>query len=145
MTSFFHRFLFDFCSELGSPKPQKSLKFRVLYISFLFFTLFKIRSIFNPILVPTWLHFPSQNPLKSIQKSILKGIDFLIDFDIDFKTSQDGPKTAQDGDPSAKTVPRAPQDGSKMAPSGAKSWIFLGIFRSWPPRAPKASPISLQE
>ena len=84
MTSFFHRFLFDFCSELGLPKLQKSLKCRLFYSSFLFFTLFKIRSILNPILVPTWLHFPSQNPLKSFQKSILKGIDFLIDFCIDF-------------------------------------------------------------
>ena len=65
LNSFFHRFLFDFYSELGPPKPQKSLKFRLFYNSFLFFTLFKIRSILNPILVPTWLHFPSQNPPKS--------------------------------------------------------------------------------
>ena len=96
LTSFLHRFLFDFYSELGPPKLQKSLKIHLLYNRFLFFTLFKIRSIFNPILVPTWLHFPSQNPSKSLQKPILKGIDFLIDFDIDFKTAQEGPKTAQD-------------------------------------------------
>ena len=38
----------------------------------------------NHFLVPTWLHFPSQNPPKSHQKSILKGIDFLIAFGIDF-------------------------------------------------------------
>ena len=44
----------------------------------------KLTSIFDPILVPTWLHFPSQNPPKSYQKSILKGIDFLIDCCIDF-------------------------------------------------------------
>ena len=28
----------------------------------------KLTSIFEPILVPTWLHFPSQNPPKSFQK-----------------------------------------------------------------------------
>ena len=40
--------------------------------------------IFGSILVPTWLHFGSQNPPKSSQKSIPKGINFLIDFYIDF-------------------------------------------------------------
>ena len=83
LTSFLHRFLFDFYSELGPPKPQKSLKFRLFYNRFLFFTLLKIRSIFNPILVPTCFHFPSPNPSKSLQKPILKGIDFLIDFGTD--------------------------------------------------------------
>ena len=36
------------------------------------------------MLVPTWLHFGSQNPPKSSQKSIPRGINFLIDFYIDF-------------------------------------------------------------
>ena len=40
--------------------------------------------IFGSILVPTWLHFGSQNPPKSSQKSIPRGINFLIDFYIDF-------------------------------------------------------------
>ena len=40
--------------------------------------------IFGSILVPTWLHFGSQNPPKSSQKSIPRGIKFLIDFYIDF-------------------------------------------------------------
>ena len=57
--------------------------------------------------------FSFKNPLKSLQKQILKGIDFLIDFDIDFKTAQDGPKTPQDGAPSAKKAPRGPQDKGK--------------------------------
>ena len=92
-------------------------------------------------MVPTCLHFSSKNPPKSLQKPILKGIDFLIDFDIDFKTAQEGPKTAQDGDPSAKTAPRGPQDGPKMAPRGPKSWdvfsCFFDLGRQEPPRAPR--------
>ena len=134
------RFWVDFCSQLGPPNPQKSLKFRLFYNSFLFFTLFKIRSIFNPILVPTWLHFPSQNPSKSLQKPILKGIDFLIDFDIDFKTAQEGPKTAQDGDPSAKTAPRGPQDGPKMAPRGPKSSDRIRVFSILAAKSPQGPP-----
>ena len=37
-------------------------------------------------MVPTWLHFPSQNPSKSSRKSIPRCIEFLIDFGIDFFT-----------------------------------------------------------
>ena len=40
--------------------------------------------IWGSILVPTWLHFGSQNPPKSSQKSIPRCIKFLIDFGIDF-------------------------------------------------------------
>ena len=39
---------------------------------------------FWSILVPTCLHFPSQNSPKSLQKPILKAIEFLIDFLINF-------------------------------------------------------------
>ena len=39
---------------------------------------------FGSILVPTWLHFGSQNLQKSSQKSIPGGINFLIDLYIDF-------------------------------------------------------------
>ena len=40
--------------------------------------------ILGSILVPTWLHFGSQNPTKSSQKSMPRCINFLIDFGIDF-------------------------------------------------------------
>ena len=53
---------------------------------------------------------------KSIQKGIQKTNDFGIVFLRAIKTAQDGPKTAQDGDPSAKRVPRGPQDGPKRHP-----------------------------
>ena len=43
-------------------------------------------SHFGLVLVPTCLHFGSQNPPKSIQKSLLEGIDFSIVFCIDFST-----------------------------------------------------------
>ena len=47
-------------------------------------SLSKLTSIFDAILVPTWLHFGTQNAIKSSQKSIPRGIKFLIDFCIDF-------------------------------------------------------------
>ena len=40
--------------------------------------------VFDPIWMPTCLHFPSQNPTEMLPKSILKGIDFLIDFGNEF-------------------------------------------------------------
>ena len=48
------------------------------------FFIFSESSIFDAILVPTCLHFPSQNPSKSFQKSIPRCINFLIDFCIVF-------------------------------------------------------------
>ena len=57
--AFFDRFLIDFCSQLVTPEPTKSLKFYWFYRHFLLFGIFKIRSKFDPILVPTCLHFPS--------------------------------------------------------------------------------------
>ena len=44
----------------------------------------KLISIFDPMLVPTWLHFGSQNRPKSTKNPISKGIEKLIDFCIDF-------------------------------------------------------------
>ena len=85
-TRFLHQFLIDFCSQLRPQKPQNSLKKHWFYRYFCKIGLSKLTSIFDPILVPTWLHFPSQNPPKSLQKPILKGIDFLIDLGIDFYT-----------------------------------------------------------
>ena len=51
------RFLIKFDSENGSPDPQKSLKFIGFYCVFWILAFLKIRSIFDAILVPTWLHF----------------------------------------------------------------------------------------
>ena len=65
--------------------------------------------MFDPILVPTWLHFGTQNPPKSTQKSIPRGIQKMIDFWIDFL-----PKLAPFWDPSWD--PRAAQDGPKTPP-----------------------------
>ena len=73
------------------------------------FFVFSEKSMFNPILVPTWLHFGTQNPPKSTQKSIPRGIQKMIDFWIDFL-----PKLAPFWDPSWD--PRAAQDGPKTPP-----------------------------
>ena len=82
----FDGFSVDFWSIFRPPEHQKSLKFYWFYRYFCKIGLSKLTSIFAPILVPTWLHFPSQNLPKSHQKSILEGIDFSIDFCIDFFT-----------------------------------------------------------
>ena len=43
------------------------------------FFMFSEKSMFDAVLLLTYLHFPSQNPPKSSQKSIPRGIKFLID------------------------------------------------------------------
>ena len=83
-TPFFDRFLIDFWSIFRPPEPQKSLKFYWFYKYFCKIGLSKLTSIFDPILVPTCLHFPSQNPPKSFQKPSPGAINFLIDFWMDF-------------------------------------------------------------
>ena len=83
LTSFFDRFFKGFGFQLRPPKPQNSLKFCRFYITFALLGVFKIRSIFDPILVPTCFHFRTKNPLKSAKKSITRGIKKMIDFWID--------------------------------------------------------------
>ena len=51
------RILIDFDSENGPLRPSKIMKFHWFYDIFQLFATFEIRSIFDPILVPTWLHF----------------------------------------------------------------------------------------
>ena len=138
LTSFVRRFLRDFCSQLGPPKPQKSKKFHWFYFSFLFFSLFKIRSIFDPILVPTLLHFPSPNPPKSYQTSILKGIDCLLDFRIVFFHAGSilGPKLG----------PCWPhfcsKGGSRVKSCRLFCWVYV-IFRFFGPPGPFLAPFGL--
>ena len=49
------------------------------------------------------------------------------------------PKTAQDGDPSAKTAPRGPQDGPKMAPKASKEKKFFFVFSILAAKSPQES------
>ena len=66
------RFLIDLGCQLRPPEPPKSLKFRWFYSILAFFTHFKIRSIFDPILAPTLLHSPSSEfPLSNITQYTL--------------------------------------------------------------------------
>ena len=46
----------------------------------------KLTSVIGAILVPTWFHFGSHHPAKSIQKLNPRGIKFLIDLGIDLFT-----------------------------------------------------------
>ena len=72
--SIFDRFLINFWSQLRCPKTKKSLKNHWFYKVFCKIGLPKLRSIFGPILVPTWLHFGSQNRPKSTKNPISKSI-----------------------------------------------------------------------
>ena len=89
------------------------------------FFVFSEKSMFDPILVPTWLHFGTQNPPKSTQKSIPRGIQKMSVFWIDFL-----PKLAPFWDPSWD--PRAAQDGPKTPPRN-----FFKLSKT-PPRQPKS-------
>ena len=70
--SIFDRFLVDFWSifdrfliNFSTPEPQKSLKLYWFYKYFCKIGLSKLTSVFDPILVPTWLHSGTKNPPKS--------------------------------------------------------------------------------
>ena len=101
----------------------------------------KLTSISDTILMPTCLHFPSQNPPKSHQKSILAGIDFLIDFCIDFFSiwarfwsptwRQVGFKNRSGGHP--KCLPRrAWEPQAAQTPSRPRfSLIFNGFLKDF--------------
>ena len=80
----FDRFLIDVGCQLRPPEPLKSLKFHWFYSILAFFTHFKIRTIFDPILAPTWLHFPSKNRPKILQNRMFKGIQKMIDLGMVF-------------------------------------------------------------
>ena len=80
MTSFFDRFLIDFCSQLGLPNPEKSRPHScesTIFLKSHFDVHMDFWLDFGANLAPRWLP-------KSSQKSIPRGIDFLIDFCIDF-------------------------------------------------------------
>ena len=96
--------------------------------------------MFDPILVPTCLHFGTQNPPKSTQKSIPRGIQKMIDFWIDFlpklapfwdpswdpRAAQDGPKTPP------KTLPRRHQDSPRATrASKIEIWSIFGPKIRW--------------
>ena len=73
------RSLIGFCSRLGPPDPEKSSP-AVARARFLKNRPSKLISIFDSILVPTCLHFGSQNSSKSVQKLIPRGIKTLSNF-----------------------------------------------------------------
>ena len=104
------------------------------------FFVFSEKSMFDPILVPTWLHFGTQNTPKSMKKSIPRGIQKMIDFRIDFlpklapfwdpswepRAAQDGPKTLP------KTLPRRPQDSPRaIRASKIEIWSIFGPKVRW--------------
>ena len=82
------------------------------------FFMFSEKSIFDPILVPTWLHFGTQNPPKSTQKSIPRDIKKMIDFWIDLLLKLETQFGTQEP---LKTVPERPQDAPKTPPRQPKS------------------------
>ena len=84
MTSFFDRFLIDFWSQLRPPEPSKSLFFLRKNTVFSKHRLSKLGSIFDAILVPTWLQFAFPNFLQSFKNLTPRDLKILIDFGFDF-------------------------------------------------------------
>ena len=103
----------------------------------------KLRSIFGAFLVPTWLHFASQNPPKTIPKATPRGTKILIDFCIAFLSflAPFWPPTwgqlgAQDGFKIEKMRSKnsgvAHPERFEMRPCfSTPSWAVLAPF--WPP------------
>ena len=78
----FHRFL----RPTSFPWTFKFTVFPKEKQGFFKKSFFEVGIDFCLILVPTWLHFSSQNPPKPFQKSIPRCIDFSIDFCIVFSS-----------------------------------------------------------
>ena len=110
----------------------------------------KLRSTFGEFLVPTWLHFASQNPTKTFPKPTPRGTKILIDFCIAFLSFLAplwpptwGQLGAQDGFKIEKRRPKlydvahknsrvAHQERFEMRPCfSTPSWAVLAPF--WPP------------
>ena len=130
---------------------HRTLKNQVFGLEKRIFSLNRAFRNVDPMLVPTWLHFGSQNPAKSIPKSIPRGINKIIDFWINIGTilapfweptwghvgAQDGPRAAQEP---PKRHPRGVQEapgtrlGARSRPRGAQTssrphfWIMLVMF-----------------
>ena len=110
----------------------------------------KLRSIFGAFLVPTWLHFASQNPPKTLPKATPRGTKILIDFCIAFLSflapfwpptwgqlgAQDGFKIekmrSKNSGVAHKNSRKAHQERFEMRPCfSTPSWAVLAPF--WPP------------
>ena len=72
--------LVNFCSQLRPPKRPKSLLFYLFYNAFSKMRLSKLTSIFGAILIPTCLHFASQNPPKTFKNQSQKASKIFVDF-----------------------------------------------------------------
>ena len=116
LTSFSDRFLIDFYSQLRPAEPSKSLFFLRKNNVFSKKRLSKLGSIWDAILMPTWLHFAFPNPPKSFKNTTRRGIQILVAFGFDFF--------------------------SILAPFWEPSWSHVGhLFRAkMPPRRPKMPP-----
>ena len=91
----------------------------------------------DAILVPTWLHFPPQNPPKSTKKSIPRCIKFWLDFSTDFSSM-----LARFWKPTWSHVghlflPRAVQNGPQHPPKATKTAKSLKNFENEPQKPKK--------
>ena len=147
---FRHRFLYRFWSIFGPNSTKNSFKFHWFYDILCKMGLPKLRSIFGAFLVPTWFHFASQNPPKTLQKLTPRGIKNLIDvcFDLFFrfllhfeaklghvglqKSARDAPNVAQDALKRQKAPKRRPD--SQNDPN-----MNLQTLQHVPPPPPKWS------
>ena len=70
---FSNRILSDFASKNRSPILEKSLNSIGLLPGY-----FKITSLLDAILLPTWFHFGSQNPSKSRLGGVLRRLGSVL-------------------------------------------------------------------
>ena len=131
LTPFFDRFLIGFYFQLGPLEPEKSSP-RCSESTIFKKSPFEVDIDFWWILVPTCLHFPSQNPPKSTKKSIPRWIKFWIDFSTDFSSM-----LARFWRPTWSHVghifhPRAVQNGPQHPPKATKTAKSLKNFENDP-------------
>ena len=127
-----------FWCQLRPPKLAKSLIYRLLFNTFCKIGLSMLLSIFDSILVPTWLHVPSENQSKLHLNWNLEGIDLLIDFCMVFVLRFSFDLGRRLGAMLApKTSPRRLQATSKTAPKTkcatllAPAVILLDVWSSF--------------
>ena len=104
----------------------------------------KLGSIFDAILVPTWLHFAFPNPPKSFKNPTPRAIKILIDFCFDFLSILApfwGPSWSHVGHLfRAKTPPGRPQDAPRRPQDTHRRPRTPQDAPKTPPRRPKPSP-----
>ena len=107
-------------------------------------SLLSLKSMCGRISVPTWHHFPSQNPPKSFQKPSPGAINFLIDFWMDFLSILAPTWDPTWGQVGAMLATFPAQDASKTPPRRSKMPSKILWIAQDGPRGLQTCPGALQ-